>query len=188
MIKRWLPFRLLPASWGLVGDAYLEAEAHYKLQGEALERQLLLIRLRDDPQRLERELVEVAVRYGAISEYQAAVRRVELSHPPGTERDLALLEVEHSFAKIDDISFHKQRALLKNEPWIGIVNSGFDPEQGVDGVFFEFDWNQQWIDYLRNNGYSGRADEQVIDEWFSDVCRSHNMNDGIVPFSIVGRE
>ena len=71
MIKRWLPFRLLPASWGLVGDAYLEAEAHYKLQGEALERQLLLIRLRDDPQRLERELVEVAVRYGAISEYQA---------------------------------------------------------------------------------------------------------------------
>ena len=113
MIRRWLPFRWLPASWGLVGDAYLEAEAHYKLRGEALERQLLQIRLRDDPQRLERELVEVALRYGNISEHQATVRRVELSHPPGTERDLALLEVEHGYGKIDDITFHKQRALLK---------------------------------------------------------------------------
>lgn len=188
MIKRWLPFRLLPGSWGLVGDAYLEAEAHYKLQGEALERQLLLIRLRDDPQRLECELVEVARRYGAISEQQAAVRRVELSHPPGAERDLALLEVAHKFGEIDETAFHKQRANLKNEPWIGIINSGFDPEQGVDGVFFEFDWNQQWIEYLRTNGYTGRSDEQVIDEWFSDVCRSHSMNETVVPFSIVGRE
>ena len=185
MLRRWLPFRFLPASWGLVGDAYLEAEAHYSLRGEALERRLAQIRLCDDPQRLERELVEIAVRYGTISAHQAAVRRVELTHPPGPERDLALLEIEHEFDKIDDITFNKQRSLLKNEPWIGIVNSGFDPSQGIDGVFFEFDWNAQWIDYLRNNGYAGRTDEQVIDEWFADVCRSHTMNDAVVPFSVL---
>ena len=188
MSKRWIPFRFLPASWGLVGDAYLEAEACYSLDGAALERRLLQIRLRDDPQRLERELVESALRHGAISPYQAALRRVELTHPPGTERDLANLAVEHEHGKIDDITFNKQRAMLKNEPWIGIVNSGFDPEQGIDGVFFEFDWNQQWIEYLRTNGYSGRTDEQVIDDWFTEVCRSHSMNDTTVPFSIVGRE
>lgn len=178
----------MPGSWGLVGDAYLEAEAHYNLDGYDLERRLLDIRLRDDQARWELELLDLDLRHNRITEHAAAIRRVVLTHPPGVERDLALLAVNHEHGEVDDIAFQKQRAGLKNEPWIGIVTSGFDPEQGVDGVYLEFDWNQQWIEFLRTNGYSGRSDEQVIDEWFSDVCRSHQMNDTLMPFSIARTE
>lgn len=179
-----LPFRFLPASWGLVGDAYLEAEAHYTLKGEALERRLLHIRLKNDPQRLEQELLECARRYGSVSDYDAAIRRVNITYAPGVERDLTLLEVEYAHGKLQENAYQKKRAELKGEPWICIVNSGFDPAQGIDGVFFEFDWNAQWIEFLRANGYSGRSDEQVIDEWFADVCRNHTMSDEPLPFSI----
>lgn len=187
MLKRWISFRLLPASWGLVGDAYLEAEAHYRLSGEALERRLLQIRLRDDPARLELELLELARRYGGISEHQAVARRIELTMPEGAERDLAVLENDHAHGRIDDVVYQKKKAGLKHEPWIRIVDSGFDPSQGIDGVFFEFDWNQQWIELLRTHGYAGHTDEQVIDEWFSDVCRAHQL-DAIMPFSIARPE
>lgn len=188
MTKRWINFRFLPASWGLVGDAYLEAEAHYNFTGEALERRLLQIRLANDADRLQHELLELDLRYGHLTPYDAARQRVEMTQPPGVERDLTLLDLEHEFHKLSDSAYQKQRAALKNEPWISIVNSGFDPEQGIDGVFFEFDWNQQWIEFLRVNGYVGHSDEQVVDDWFADVCRSHgNINDPVVPFSIAAR-
>lgn len=180
-LRRWLPFRLTPASWGLVGKAYSEAEAHYSLEGEALERRLAYIR-QDDPAMLARELLDIECRYGRVTEYDAALRRVEMDHPPGVEHDLARLDVDYQHGKLDKFVYEKQRATLKNEPWIAIINSGFDPQQGIDGVFFEFDWNETWIEFLRSNGYSGRNDEQVIDEWFADVCRSHGLNDS-VPFS-----
>jgi len=181
-LRRWIPFHWTPASWGLVGNAYSEAEAHYRLEGEALERSLAYIRRTDDPAALARELLDIEYRHGRITEYDAALRRVELDHPPGVERDLARLNVDYQHGKLDKFVYEKQRATLKNEPWIAIINSGFDPQQGIDGVFFEFDWNETWIEFLRSNGYSGRSDEQVIDEWFADVCRSHGLNDS-VPFS-----
>lgn len=184
-MRRLIPFKYMPASWGLLGNAYLEAEAHYNLVGEELDRRLLEIRLHDKPDQLDRELLEVARRYGHISDYDAAIRRVELDHPPGIARDLALLEAEREHEKIDEMTYQKRLATLKNEPWIDIVDSGFDPSQGIDGVFFEFDWNQSWIDLLKANGYSGHSDEQIVDEWFSDVCRSHQVNDTLLPFSIV---
>jgi len=180
----WLTFRFLPASWGLVDKAYDEAEAYYSLSGEALERRLLHIRLEHDRNALERELLELDARYGHISAYDAAIRRVTMAHSEGIERELALLDVEHQFGDLSDLAYEKQRAALKNEPWIGIVNSGFDPSQGIDGVFFEFDWNPQWIEFLRQHGYIGHTDDQVIDDWFTDVCRSHAQVNDPVPFSI----
>lgn len=186
-MARLIPFRLTPASWGLVGDAYLEAEAHYNFKGEELDRRLLEIRLRHDPDGFTKwklGLLDIERRYGKLTEYEAAVQRVELLHPPGVEHDLEMLELDHTHGKISDVEYQKSRAKLKNEPWVCIVNSGFDPSQGVEGVFFEFDWNDQWIEFLRSHGYNGHTDEQVIDEWFADVCRSQQVTSDIVPFSI----
>jgi len=181
-MKHWLPFRFTPASWGLVGNAYFEAEAYYSLTGGALDRRLLQIRLADDEEKLRAALIEVDVRYGRVAPLDAARRRAELTFPPGLDRDLALLEADHDHGALDNNVYGRRRADLKNEPWVAIVNSGFNPEQGIDGVFFEFDWNSQWIEYLRNNGYVGHSDEQVLDDWFADVCRSHSLSDPLVPF------
>lgn len=188
MAKRLIPFRLTPASWGLVGNAYREAEAYYNLEGEALDRRLLEIRLNNDPDGFHKwklESIDIDQRYGKLSAYDAAIRRVEITHAPGVEHDLEVLDIDHRHGKITDVEYQKSHAKLKNEPWVCIVNSGFDPSQGVEGVFFEFDWNEQWIEFLRSHGYTGHTDEQVIDEWFADVCRSQQVHtDTVVPFSI----
>jgi hypothetical protein len=162
----------------------LEAEAYYHLEGEALERRLAEIRLAADPPALQQALLQLDVRYQRISPYEAAKQRVTMTQE-GIERDLALLAIEHEHGKLNDNAYQKQCALLKNEPWICIVNSGFDPQNGIDGVFFEFDWTPQWIEYLRAHGYVGHTEEQVVDDWFTDVCRSHVQSDPLVPFSIL---
>lgn len=200
-----LPFRCMPSSWGLYGDAYEEAKAYYELEGEDLERRLLEIRAKDayelhrglldidykyrrittyehakrlaaithDGVELERELVRIDTEHGKISQYEADCKIVHLDYQPGEGLGLALLDVEYRHGKLQKNEYEKRVATLKNEPWIAIVDSGFDPEQGIDGVFFEFDWNKAWIEFLKLNGYIGSTDEQIVDDWFSDVCRSY---------------
>ena len=129
---------------------------------------------------LASKLLAIDVLFGKVSSYDAERQRAEAMQP-GLDRDLALLAVEHDYGNLADNEYEKTRATMRNEPWIAIVNSGFDPEQGIDGVFFEFDWNQPWIEFLKINGYIGHTDEQIVDDWFTDVCRSYASAD-IMPF------
>ena len=57
------------------------------------------------------------------------------------------------------------------EPWVNVVNTNFDegnPNQG----FMELEWNKPFIDFLRKHGYEGAADEEVVDKWFTDLCKN----------------
>jgi predicted ATP-dependent Lon-type protease len=36
---------------------------------------------------------------------------------------------------------------------------------------FELDWNEFFVAKLVKSGYTGRDDNQIIDQWFQDVCR-----------------
>jgi hypothetical protein len=38
-------------------------------------------------------------------------------------------------------------------------------------TYFELDYNQPFVEYLRENGYVG-IDEDVINKWLNDVCTS----------------
>lgn len=126
-----------------------------------------------DPDALRLRRIDIATEHAKITPYEAAKQKASLRFPDGIDRDVALLEIEYQFNRIAKPDLEKRRATLRNEPWVAIVNSGFNPEQGIDGVFFEFDWNAKWIEYLNLNGYVGRTPEQTVDDWFTDVCRSH---------------
>lgn len=137
-------------------------------------------------------LLDLKVAHGLMTEYDRDLAVLELEHPKkGSDRDLAALEIEFKHEKIAQLAYEKDRASILEEPWIGIVDQGFDPDQGLNGVFFEFDWNEYWIIYLRMNGYTGMTDEQIVDMWFSDVCRAQGTNpmqpgfeDGtVIPFN-----
>jgi hypothetical protein len=209
MKKHLLSFRMMPSSWGLNGDAYAVAEAHYDLEGEELERKLAVIAFRNDPNGLARKMLDLDRQYAYLEPYiyDLKVAELEITEPielamrkldiqvkherlspheaarqkvilrfraESVDRAVALLEVDCQFGHLTKQEFEKQRAILRDQPWVAIVNSGFDPEQGIDGVFFEFDWNAKWIEFLKLNGYVGHSDEQIVDDWFTDVCRSHN--------------
>ncbi len=166
---KW-PFILNPANWFLTGNERQKAIAKHTLEGYALDRRLLLIENNGEPL-TELQSLKLRHDHGKITDYEYDVKKVKLgTYANPVEQDLLLLEVEHKHEKIDDNTFNKSQATLLNKPWVGIVNNGFDGSLGTNGLTIELDWNQQWIAFLKENGYAGYTEEQIIEQWFADVC------------------
>ena len=216
--RRLIPFRWLPASWGLVGKPFDIAEAHYTLDGEDLERALIQINYGDEPQvvreqtarmlhrlgkiddrSLDQELaaaeyggeenippkeqLAIDLAHGALTQYdyQRAIVMHDIPDKDSVEHKVAMLKIDYDFDKIDQNNYEKSVANLTGQPWVGIIDHGFKPEEGVNGVYFEFDWNKEWIDFLRNNGYHGKSEEEIVEQWFSHVCGTQTEPDDNQP-------
>ena len=65
----------------------------------------------------------------------------------------------------------KDQASENKEPWVDILSVDIDEENPNFGSF-ELDWNDFFIINLRKKGYPGKSDEDVVDNWFRDVCRN----------------
>lgn len=121
------------------------------------------------------------LKHARISAFDYDMAKLDIEMPledngeASVARDIAELAIDLKHERITEHEFEKAKATLLEEPWIAVVKSGFDPDQGLQGVYFEFDWNSHWITYLQMNGYGGLTPEEVVDQWFSDVCRSQGM-------------
>ena len=116
----------------------------------------------------------IDLRHKKIDGYEHDLNLAEIEFPDydSLDRQLAVLKADHDHGKIETLEYEKTAATAKGEPWVGIVDNGFDSDQGVNGLYFELDWNEDWVKFLRKNGYHGTTDEQIVEQWFSDVCRS----------------
>lgn len=65
----------------------------------------------------------------------------------------------------------KQVADAKGEPWVSVLNVELDPDNIGNGAF-ELDWNEKFITNLVRQGYKGKTDADMVDQWFADVCRN----------------
>jgi len=65
----------------------------------------------------------------------------------------------------------KEKATMKKEPWVGVLNTHVNKENVRNG-FFELDWNDYFIVQLRDEGYGveGDKDEEIVDRWFRELC------------------
>ena len=72
----------------------------------------------------------------------------------------------------------KKAATEGKEPWVAVLDTKVDPTNPRNG-FFELDWNEYFVLMLRNNGYTGIADEELVDQWFQDLCKEIGNDDGI---------
>ena len=135
--SRLIPFRFMPAAWGLDGDSYKKAEIEYYYDGYERERKLAEIDYADRPKTLKLRLAEIDLKYG----------------------------------KVKDGEVEKLKASLKGEPYVSMTTT-YDHRYGVNGVFFQGDWNQEWIDLLRENDYVGATDDDVMTDWFNHLCAS----------------
>jgi len=65
----------------------------------------------------------------------------------------------------------KELATSKGEPWVNIVSVELDSEDIGQGAF-ELDWNEFFVVKLIKSGYKGKDDQQIVDQWFQDICRN----------------
>lgn len=72
----------------------------------------------------------------------------------------------------------KEIATAKKEPWVAVLNTHINKDNIRNG-FFELDWNEYFVLELRSAGYKGSSDEEIVDAWFSELCRNIGTETGI---------
>lgn len=166
---------MLPASWGLKGEYFDRAEAHYLFDGYDLACRLAEIDHAADESALRERLLHIEHEYGYIDEYERDIRLLDFFEGDEEERVIAEVEIEMRHGKIPSKQGEKIIATLKNEPWIAIIDDEYDWHLGTSGFRIEFDWNDLWIEELRRHGYSGETEEEIVEQWFQEVCRAETV-------------
>jgi hypothetical protein len=72
----------------------------------------------------------------------------------------------------------KELATERKEPWIAVLETHINKDNIRNG-FFELDWNEYFVLELRAAGYKGTTDEEIVDTWFSELCKNVGNEAGI---------
>lgn len=72
----------------------------------------------------------------------------------------------------------KEKATEAKEPWVEVLQTHVNKDNIRNG-FFELDWNEYFVLQLRSAGYIGATDEEIVDQWFSELCRNLGAEEGI---------
>ena len=64
----------------------------------------------------------------------------------------------------------KELATEAGEPYVTILSMDVDPEN-IHAGSFELDWNEKFVANLIRAGYVGKTHEDIVDQWFQNVCR-----------------
>lgn len=59
-------------------------------------------------------------------------------------------------------NFFKKPKEVKKEPYVSVIGENIHPEKGIE---LALDWNDDFIVYLRQNGYQGTSDELIVQKW-----------------------
>jgi len=69
----------------------------------------------------------------------------------------------------------KEIATGNDEPYVDLVSIDLDPEDPSKGTI-EFDWNEQFITMLQEQGYpSNEPAEVIVDMWYTEVSKNIAM-------------
>ena len=72
----------------------------------------------------------------------------------------------------------KKKETTSEEPWVKVLNMNVNPENPRNG-FFELDWNDEFVNMLKQNGYIGESEEEIVDRWFQSLCRTIGNEQGL---------
>ena len=73
--------------------------------------------------------------------------------------------------KLKDAKLEKELATIDDQPWVKVVQVHMTDPRDPSTGYFELDWNEKFVQSLYDAGYSGRNAEDVVDQWFNDLCR-----------------
>lgn len=157
----------------------LEVERKYDVIDDYEYQQGIIdIETQHDP--IKNQLTKLKLDYdqARISAPQYTLKKAELEH--GVDSDeykIELLKQQYDSGDLSEFEFEKKVATLLDQPWIKVVHSSYDPEHGIDGFSFELDYNKVFVQYLKENGYTGLNDEEIVEQWFDDVSKTELANE-----------
>jgi len=72
----------------------------------------------------------------------------------------------------------KKTKSKSEEPWVKVLQVNVNPENPKNG-FFELDWNNEFVNMLKQNGYTGASEEEIVDRWFQSLCKTIGNEQGV---------
>lgn len=87
------------------------------------------------------------------------------------DKVLAALDIDLKNERVGRSEYDKRRAEILKEPYVNVLHMDVNPENAKAG-YIELDWNEHFVKFLHDNGYTGTSDEDVVNKWFNDVCRT----------------
>lgn len=166
MSKPLIPFGWLPGHWGLKGKTRDRARAEYELSGYDLRIALAELDYADDEMKLKEKINEIEFAHDVIDEEDFERNKLEFINDP-VERALATLDHEYQYTEMSDLEYDKRKATIKQEPWVNVIELNVHSDTGN----FELDWNEYFIADLREVGFKGNTEEDIVNAWFSRICR-----------------
>ena len=65
----------------------------------------------------------------------------------------------------------KEIATKEGQPYVKVLDTKVDADNPKMG-YFELDWNKHFVLNLKEHGFSGNSDEEIVDHWFSVLCNT----------------
>jgi hypothetical protein len=65
----------------------------------------------------------------------------------------------------------KKEATDLKQPWVNVTKFNVIDSKDPSNIEIELDWNIFFIDELKSAGYNGKEEEDIIEQWFHDLCR-----------------
>ena len=87
------------------------------------------------------------------------------------DRTIAIAKVDRKYNKISQHEFEKYIATVNEEPYVRVVSLDIDKKSPGSG-YFELDFNEHFVEHLANNGYEGVEPDEIVDNWFNDLCQN----------------
>lgn len=94
------------------------------------------------------------------------------------EKDMEerISKIDLEFGHITQDEHDKKVATLNGNPYVKVLNIDLD-ENAPGAGFFELDFNEHFVEYLANSGYEGIEPDEIVDNWFNDLCKNIVLND-----------
>lgn len=178
-----IPFGWLPGHWGLAGKTRERARIEYEETDPYVrEKRIAELELDEGSTELSLRLIEIDFKFGKIDEYTKDSKRIDVLEEDEDTKKLKKLDLDLKWEKISNLDWERETATHKNEPWVGVKSSSFNKDEGPGGLSFELDFNEQFVKMLSNEGYRGITDDQIVNEWFNDLCKSILSEEGLEEF------
>ena len=94
------------------------------------------------------------------------------------EAQIAELRVDLKNENIGKVEFEKKVAGIRKEPWVNVLELGVNPENAQAG-YIELDWNDEFVNMLKQSGYEGKSEEEIVDRWFQTLCQTIGNEQGL---------
>ncbi len=78
------------------------------------------------------------------------------------EQDLEAANAELSVFRTQEQDHDRRKN--SDEPWVEIKSDSIDPDKGIQ---IGLDWNDNFIEYLKSNGLTGKSDEVIVQKWIA---------------------